>query len=357
MNAPLRWTKQFASQLGGLRNGMIMAWPGHVAKPGSVCAQFAHLVDIVPTVLEAAKLPAPNSVYGVRQKSLDGQSLLPSLNACSPNKPRTQYFEIGGKIGLYHDGWFLSGDDGRTPWENLPPTGARPTMEWTLYDLSKDFSQSTDLSAREPARLAAMMALWKQEAERNEVLPLDHRFASARVDRSAFGSMRKHFDYWGKDISLPATGTAPFLAGRSFTLTADLVLDKPDASGAIVAWGSRFGGWSLYLDHGRPAFQWARSTDPNEMAQARSSNPLPQGRSKLTLRFATLGPGNGADVSLASGTDELARAHLPNAMLMPAGNGESFDIGRDLGVPVTEYRTSGGRIDGDVPHVAIDFDH
>ena len=121
MNTPLRWVKQFGSMLGGVRNGMILSWGQRTARPGAVCGQFSHLIDIAPTVLEAARLTAPARVYGVAQKPIDGQSLLPSLAACDADKPRTQYFEMTGKAGLYHDGWFLSGENGRPSWENRPP--------------------------------------------------------------------------------------------------------------------------------------------------------------------------------------------------------------------------------------------
>ena len=355
MNTPLRWTKQFASMLGGIRNGMILSWKGHVTHPGSVCGAFSHLVDIAPTMLAAAQLPAPGNVNGVAQKPLDGESLLPNLTACNASHPRTQYFEIGGKVGLYHDGWFLSGDDGRVSWENLPPTGARPKVVWALYNLDKDFSQSTDLAAKEPAQLQAMMALWQQEATRNHVLPLDHRFGPGRAGPAAFAGGSKHFDFWGKDISLPAIGR-PMLFGRSFTLDAQLALDKPDASGAVLALGSRFGGWSLYLDKGHPAFIFARSTDPNEISKVRSDKTLPAGATTLRMRFASQGFGKGVEVTLSSGSVELARLQLPTGVVMPAGGGETLDVGRDLGVPVTDYRTPHGVIEGDIPHVGVDFD-
>ncbi|PLK27596.1 sulfatase-like hydrolase/transferase [Novosphingobium sp. TH158] len=299
MNTPLRWVKQMPSMLGGVRNGMILNWPGHVAHPGAVCSQFGHLVDIARTVLDAAKLPAPDSVYSVKQKPLDGQSLLGSLAACDGAKPRTQYFEIGGKVGLYLDGWFLSGDDGRPSW--IEQTKPRP-LTWTLYNLDKDFAQGTDLAAKEPARLSEMLALWKAEAARNNVFPLD----------------------------------------------------KPDASGAVLAWGSKFGGLGLYLDHGHAAFAWAKSTDPAEMATVRSATTLPQGKVNLTLRFEI--KGGTAIAILSSNGVELARGPLPSIAFQPSGNGESLDICRDLGVGVTAYATPFGEIKGDVPHVSIDFD-
>ncbi|MBW8785824.1 MAG: arylsulfatase [Novosphingobium sp.] len=355
MDTPLRWVKQVASMLGGVRNGMILSWKGHVPHPGSICPTFGHVIDIAPTVLDAAHLPAPAVVNGIRQKPMDGQSLLPSLAACDPDKPRTQYFEIGGKVGLYHDGWFLSGDDGRLSWEPLPPGGPRPPMSWTLYDLRKDFSQGINVSAKYPQQLAGMKALWEQEARRNDVFPLDHRFGPARSDLAAMAGGRKHFDYWGKEISLPAM-SGPYLAARSFTVKADLRLDSASASGAVLAWGSRFGGWSLFLDQGRPAFVWARSTDPQEMARVVAPRALPAGSVQLTLRFVSHGLGQPAEAILSSGGTELARGILPGNVLMPAGGGETLDIGRDLGVPVTDYRTPHGELQGDVPRLTVDFD-
>lgn len=355
MNAPLPWLKQYASMLGGIRNGMIMAWGDNVSRPGTVCAQFAHLNDLAPTILEAAQLPAPEMVMGVKQKAMDGQSLLPSVKTCDPAKPRTQYFEIGGKVGLYHDGWFLSGDDGRVAWENLPPSGARPEVKWSLYNLTTDFSQSHDLAAQEPAKLQEMISLWRQEAERNNVYPLDHRFASARGAAGLLGSGRKQFDFWGKDVSIPTT-TEPVPILRSFTLDADLRLDTASASGAIVAFGSQFGGWSLYLDEGYPAFIGARSTDPNEITRVRAKRKLPKGATKLRMRFAVEKVAGPAVVTLSANDVELAQVRLPTSMLLAAGNGETLDIGRDLGVTVTEYRTPQGRIEGDIPHVRISFD-
>lgn len=355
MNTPLRWTKQFASMLGGVRNDMIVSWTGHVAKPGSVCGQFSHLIDLAPTILEAANLPAPKVVNGIQQKPMDGQSLLPSLAACQGDKPRTQYFEIGGKVGLYSDGWFLSGEDDRPSWENVGPGGPRPPVTWTLYDLTKDWAQATDVAAKNPQKMAEMKALWDQEAKRNNVYPQDYRFGPGRADIRSFMSAAKHYDLWGKDVSLPAMGK-PLLFGRAFTLVADLKLDSAQASGAVVALGSRFGGWSLYLDKGRPAFTFARSTDPQEISSVVSTKTLPAGASKLTMRFASRGFMKDADVILSADGTEFARVNLPSSVLMPAGNGETLDVGKDIGVPVVEYATPHGMIEGDITHVSIDYD-
>ena len=355
MNAPLRWAKQYASHLGGIRNGMILSWPGHVRNPGSICGQFTHLNDMVPTFLDAADLPAPTKVFGVEQKSIDGLSLLPSLENCNRTSPRTQYFEIGGKIGLYHAGWFLSGDDGRLPWQDLPPSGPRPEIKWSLYNLDEDFSQSLDLAAREPERLNAMLEIWSHEARTNSVFPLDHSFGMGRGAAAMRGNGHKHFDLWGKDVSVPAmTAILPF--ARSFIVSADLHLNSATASGVVVAYGSKFGGWSLYLDQGRPAFIGARSTDPKEISYVFADQPLPRGANRLTMRFNVEKPGGPAEVTLLTEGEEIGKVLLPNSMLMAAGNGETLDVGRDLGVPVTEYATPQGRIDGDIDHVSFDFD-
>ncbi|MCJ2179168.1 arylsulfatase [Novosphingobium album (ex Hu et al. 2023)] len=355
MNTPFRWVKQYADMLGGIRNGMIVNWAGHVAKPGSICGEFSHLIDITPTILDAAGLPAPKEVLGTMQKPMDGESLLPALQSCPAEKPRTQYFEITGKMGLYHDGWFLSGEDGRPSWENLGPGGPNPTVTWTLYDLSKDFSQSTDVSAKYPDKLEAMKALFHSEGEKNDVFPIDHRFGMARAMSLMQPDPRKHFDFWGKDVSIPAIGSGPTLMARPFTLKADLKLDSAQASGAVVSLGSKFGGWSLYLDKGHPAFVWARSTDPQETFKAVSDKTLPQGVSTLTMQFQTKQPGGPAKIVLSAGGEEYAQLDVPVNYFSPSGNGESLDIGRDLGVPVTKYVTPHGMIEGDVPHVTVDY--
>ncbi|MCX7865372.1 MAG: arylsulfatase, partial [Novosphingobium sp.] len=301
------------------------------------------------------RIPAPAMVLGARQKPMDGSSLLPSLGKCEPDKPRTQYFEITGKVGLYHDGWFLSGEDGRLSWKVIGPQGPRPQLRWTLYDLRKDFSQSTDLSAKLPERTRDMIALFRKEASANNVFPLDHRFGAARQDPAALAMGRKRHDFWGKNISLPLA-SGPVLMARSFTLEADLDLSSNSASGVVVALGSRFGGWSLYLDQGRPAFHWARSTDPMEIRQGIASVALPAGKVTLRMRFETGKLGDPAQVVLSSAGSELASLDLPVNFVMPAGNGELLDIGRDLGVPVTDYRTPHGAIEGDISHVRISFD-
>jgi arylsulfatase len=354
MDTPFRWTKQYASMLGGIRNGMIMSWKGHVARPGGVCAEFGHLIDIAPTLLDAAHIPAPDTVNGVKQMPFDGQSLAPSLAACEPEKPRTQYFEMVGKVGLYQDGWFLSSDDGRMAWENRPPAGFDPAkMPWTLYDLRSDFSQSDDVSAQHPDKLQSMIETWRKVAADNNVFPLEHRFGMARGGRMPF-SMRKRYDYWGGDVSVPAM-QGPLFVGRAFTLDADVDLAKAHASGAIFAIGSRFAGFSFYLDDGRPSFAYALSTRPEDVTRIAATQRLPRGHANVRLSYVSEGIGKGAQVQILNGDTVVASGHVPKTFLVPAGNGEMLNVGKDTGVTVTDYRTPHGKLEGDVRHVSLTF--
>jgi arylsulfatase len=352
MDTPLRWTKQFASMLGGIRNGLVLSYPGHVKSPGTVCAEFGHVIDIVPTVLQAAGIPAPDVVYGVKQKPMDGQSLLPSLESCNPDKPRTQYFEIGGKKGLWYNGWFASQDDGRKPWDGVLPAGSEQQTSWALYDLDKDFSQSTDLSEKQPEMLRKLVALWDEEARRNQVYPVDHIFGAGR--KTPRPAPKDRYDFWGKDISIPTT-TGPSFIGRSFTIDAELELASGQASGVVMALGSRFAGWTLFLENGKPTFVYAPSLEAEKVTRIASEQALPGGAARLRLTFAQEGLGKPANVVISSGSTTLATGRIPVTFMIAGGAGETLDTGRDTGVPVTGYKTTSGEIEGDIRQVRLTF--
>lgn len=348
MNTPLRWTKQYTSTLGGIRNGMIMKWSNRAAQPGSVCPQFGHVIDIAPTILDATGLPAPKVVNGVVQDKMDGVSLLSSLKSCEPDGPRTQYFEIGGKIGLWYNGWWASRDDGRLPWQAKPP-GDPDTQPWQLYNLTQDFSQSRNVAAKHPEKLQELIAIWDREAKANNVYPLNHAFGPARASGHR-PSPRTQFDYWGKEVSVQM-GVGPQMAGRSFSVDVTLGAEVGVASGALVAIGSRFAGWSLYLDGGRPVFAYAASTYPQDMVSI-AANRAVKGK-KLSLKFETAGPRRPAMVSLSDADGVLASGPITNTFLIPAGLGETLDIGRDTGVPVIPYKQPLGAFPGEILHVRM----
>lgn len=352
MNTPLRWTKQYSSMLGGIRNGMILSWPGRMTAESSVCPEFSHVVDIAPTLLEAANLPVPKRVYGVDQKPMDGQSLLSSLSNCMADRPRTQYFETGGKVGLWHNGWFASNDDGRTPWQPVPEEGPNPPTVWSLYHLDEDFSQSTDLADAHPQKLQELIALWRQEAEKNQVYPLDHSFGAGR--KLTMPVLKDRYEFWGKNVSIPATA-GPMFTGRSFTLDATLDLPSGHASGAVVALGSRLAGWSFFLDEGKPAFVYALTHQADHTTRIAAPQALPSGNTTVRLTFEVAGMGQAAEVSISANGKVLAEGRIPRTFFVPGGSGEMLDIGRDTGVPVTEYVTPYGALEGDISHVELNF--
>lgn len=356
VNSPFPGTKQYASMLGGIRNSMVMSWPARArSSSGKVCAEFGHLVDIAPTVLDAAGLPAPESVYGVPQKPYDGVSLLSSLDNCRPDRPRTQYFEIAGKGGIYHDGWFASREDGRSAWE-FAPSQSRDAIAWRLYDLRSDFSQSTDLAAHNPEKLRTMVSLWEEEAKRNNVYPLLHAFAFGRYTGptpTAVTPVPKPLQFWGKNVSIPANRLP---VSRPFSLTASLKQTSAEDSGVIVAVGSHFSGWSLFLDQGRPTFAYAVTPQTQDNWRITSDRQIQAGDSKVTLDFTPSAAGGPAEVALRDGAGNLlAQGTIPRTY--PSHDAiESLDVGRDTGVPVIRYADKTGAFDGDISNVRISFE-
>lgn len=351
LNTPFQWTKQFASYLGGTRNGMVVSWPEEIAAKGEVRSQFSHLVDIAPTLLEAAGVPAPSSVYGVPQMSMDGHSLVPSFKG-APEQPRTQYFEISGAIGIYHDGWLAGKPSGRMPWEFRP--GTDETHAWELYHLEQDFSQSQNLAASNPEKLEEMQKIFHQEAKRNNVYPIDPLFGYARVGASQPrpGKRRTHYTYWSADTSV-VSAAAPMLGTTSFDITADIDVPK-DGRGVLLATGSRFGGWSFYLNDGRPVATHVYTNAPGSETRVESREKLRPGRQTLRFRFEqdSLQSRSG-ELAILSGDKVLARGHIPKTILIPAGIGETFDIGRDTGAPVTDYPWENNTFDGRIERVDV----
>jgi len=355
MNTPFRWTKQFASYLGGIRNGLVVSWPAQIHEHRAIRSQFSHLIDIAPTILDAAKIPQPKIVFGTPQQPMQGVSLAPWFSPGRAEQERTQYFQISGAVGIYSNGWFAGAPTGRMPWEKKPPVSTDPmTRTWELYDLRKDFSQAHDLAAAHPDKVKEMQRIFLTEAEKNHVLPFDDNFAIARhnLGPPPRGPVRREFDYWSADTSV-AAAAAPSFTGRSFEIKADVTL--PDnASGVIVATGSMFGGWSFFLEDGRPTVIQAFSQRPEEQMRVQAQTPLAAGAHQLRFVFnSDGGPKAAGDLKIYDGAMLLAEGRMSKTIIGTAGIGETFDIGRDTGVPVTTYRTAAGRLQGEVAHVRV----
>lgn len=363
MNTPFPWTKQVASHLGGTRNGAVVSWPARLRAHGEIRTQFQHLVDIYPTILEAAGLRAPTIVDGARQLTLDGASMWPALrDARATENNRTQYFEILGSRAIYHDGYMAGTTPLNPPWAaDAPSTSLDDDQSWELYNLRADFSQSTNLAAREPERLREMQALFAQEAERNDVYPLNPQRGVARLDALLFRfataspfNRRQRFVYSGQGYSIMQSD-APGLSGRDFTIEIDAEIPQGGGSGALIGYGSWFGGWSFYLDRGRPAMRHAFSQQPRDQFSVVATQPLPAGRVRLRyqFRYDGRGFGNGGTMRIFANGRRVAEGRVERQITVIAGLGETFDLGDDTGVPVLDYPDGRTRFNGRIERVEV----
>ncbi len=256
-DTPFKWTKQVASHFGGTRQGMAISWPGHIKDVGGVRTQFHHIIDIVPTILEAAGVQAPDTVSGIKQRPIEGVSMaytFDAANASAPSKRDTQYFEMVGNRAIYHDGWIAATTPPSPPWEL--GTGAMPPLDqykWELYNIAQDFSENNDLAASNPDKLKELQALFLTEAAKYQVLPLDNSgFVRLLAPKPSAIAGRTEFTYTGVNPGIPV-GNAPSLLDKDYTITADVTIPDGGAEGMIATMGGRFGGYGLLLTH---SFNW-----------------------------------------------------------------------------------------------------
>jgi arylsulfatase A-like enzyme len=358
MDTPFQWMKQIASHFGGTRNAMVVSWPAHIKTRGELRSQFGHVIDIYPTLLQAAGIQAPTIVDGVRQQPVDGISLMYSFDrANTPERHQTQYFEMIGNRAMYQDGWIASTTPRRMPWSQVTPTGDTITdYQWELYDLRHDYSQAHNLAAIQPEKLKQLQDLWLTEAQRNKVFPVDDSFGSGRSRQAILAGMsrRTDFTYWGKDISV-GERIQPTFAGRSFSVTATVTLPSTDVTGVMLATGSWFGGWSFYFKDGRPVAYEAFSENPGEQYRVAATEKLPTGQAVIRYDFDYDGGGLGLGGLMRISVDgkEVARGRIERTITATAGSGETFDIGLDSGVPVSDEYEREGRFPGDIAKIEV----
>ncbi|HEX8797421.1 MAG TPA: sulfatase-like hydrolase/transferase, partial [Terriglobales bacterium] len=256
-DTPFKWTKQVASHFGGTRQGLCISWPGHIKDPGGIRTQFHHVIDIVPTILEAAGIQVPDVVKGIKQKPIEGVSMLysfDSANANAPSKRDTQYFEMVGNRAIYHDGWIATTTPPAPSWEI--GTAAMPPMnqyKWELYNITEDYSEYNDLSTKNPDKLKELQALFLNEAGKYQVFPLDNsgfvRYTAPKPSETAGVT---NFTYTGVNSGIPVSN-APSIIARDYTITANVTIPDGGAEGVIATMGGRFGGYALILT---PSFNW-----------------------------------------------------------------------------------------------------
>jgi arylsulfatase A-like enzyme len=357
LDTPFPWLKQIASHLGGVRNGLVISWPRRIKAHGELRTQYHHVTDILPTLLDAADIKAPTRVDGISQQRIDGTSMTYSFDAPTAQSPHhTQYYEMMGNRGIYHDGWLANTTPRNLPWTIAGPRPGSDvtTYNWELYDLRTDFSQTHDLSAKEPLRLKQMQALFDVEARRNNVYPIQDSSLGFRAMRwmRAAGPLRTHYVFWGKGIRLPGTSAPPIFA-LPFSIEADVEVPQDGANGVIVAAGSLFGGWSFYLEDGRPVAYAAVTQFPGQQFRVAAEKSLAPGPNKLRFEVGAAGPGGVLKIFVNGA--QVAQGDLPMRPRTLAGLGETFDIGRDSNTPVSGEYQNEGVFTGEIEKVVVDL--
>ena len=295
-DTPFSWFKQNASQLGGVNQNMVVSWPARIKDKGGLREQFVHVIDVLPTILEATGISAPETVDGIKQAPIEGTSFaytFDAANAKAPSRHRTQYFEMMGQWALYHDGWFLSTKVNRAPWEAFGAANPDPLNNQVLelFDLNQDFSQSEDVAAKFPDKVKELKELFVAEAKKYQVFPMDASVAARIVaPRPNITAGRTEFVYTRPMVGLPQ-GDSPMLLNTSYTITAEIEVPQGGAEGMILTSGGRFAGYGFYLLQGRPVFLWNLA----DLARIRWQGPdaLPPGRHTVAFDFKYDGLGVG----------------------------------------------------------------
>ena len=355
-DTPFTWFKQNASKLGGIRQNMVISWPARIKDKGGLREQFSHVIDIVPTILEATGIPAPEMVDGIKQAPIEGTSLaytFDAKNAKEPSHHETQYFEMFGQWALYHEGWLLSTKVNRAPWEAFGAANPDPLNNQVLelYNLSTDFSQSKNIADEHPDKIKKMKQMFIAEAKKYQVFPMDASVASRIVaPRPNITDGRTEFVYTHPMIGLPQ-GDSPFLLDSSYTITADLEVPEGGAEGMILTSGGRFAGYGFYLLKGKPVFLW----NLINLNRIKWEGPDALTPGKHTLEFDFKYDGLGVGTLAYNNMSGLGRSGtgtlkvdgktvqtftMPHTLPMILQWDESFDIGSDTltGVNDADYK-------------------
>ena len=351
MDTPFKWTKQVASHYGGTAQGVAMSWPGHITDAGGIRRQFHHVIDIAPTILEAAGIPLPETINGIKQRPMDGVSMAYTWDKAGANAaPRrtTQYFEMLGNRAIYHGGWLAATTPATLPWElsTKPAPDVITGYQWELYHVAEDPTEFNDLAAKMPDKLKQMQDLFYAEAKKHDVLPLDNSSLTRwNAPKPNLTGGRKVFTYAGAMTGIPNSG-APSILNKAYVITAEVTIPKGGGEGMIVTDGGRFGGYALFLSKGvggirkgKPVFLYNLL---NLKRTVWAGPELSPGKHTIAFEFTPAAPGlgkGGTGVLKVDGK-EVARNTMENSTPITFPEDETFDIGSDTrtGVAMVEYR-------------------
>jgi arylsulfatase len=357
LDTPYQWTKAVASHWGGTRNGTIVHWPGGIGAKGEVRHQFHHVIDVVPTILEAAGLPAPASVNGIPQAPLDGVSMAYAFdNPEAAERHETQYFEVFCNRGIYHQGW-TAVTKHSTPWV-LGPLPAFEDDVWELYDTNTDWSQAHDLAAEMPEKLAELQQLWLEEAKKYNVLPLDDRRVE-RLDPNLAGRpqlVRGNSQLLFGGMGRLTEGSVINVKNKSHSVTAEVEVPEGGAEGVIVAQGGAFGGWVLYAKGGR--LKYCHNFIGLQRFTVESEAAIPGGTRQVRMEFEYEGggPGKGGKARLYVDGDQVGEGQIGATVPFMFSSDETTDVGQDTASPVSDdYTPQESAFSGTVNWVQIDI--
>jgi len=351
MDTPFKWVKQVPSHFGGTAQGMVISWPGHITDLGAVRRQFHHVIDIVPTILEAAGISQPETINGIKQIPIEGVSMAytwDNANAAAPSRHTTQYFEMLGNRAIYQDGWVAATTPATLPWElsTKSPPDVITGYNWELYNVQDDPTQFNDLAAKMPDKLKQMQDLFYAEAKKYNVLPLDNT-TLARWDtpRPSLTAGRTEFTYSGELTGTPPSA-APDIKNKSYTITAEVEIPEGGAEGMIVTEGGRFGGYGLFLSKGEFGIGRGKVVflyNLLDLKRTAWEGPeLEAGKHTIVFDFKSAEPGlgKGGTGILSVDGKEVARNTLEHTTPITFPEDESFDVGQDTrtGVALLEYR-------------------
>jgi arylsulfatase A-like enzyme len=356
-DTPFQWTKQIASHYGGTTNGVLVSWPARIKAKGEVRSQFTYVTDIAPTVLEAAGLPFPKSVNGTVQRPFDGTSMLYTFdNAKAKETHTTQYFEMFGNRGIYHDGW-VACTRHSIPWLMVPLPPLSKDV-WELYHVAEDFSEANDLAAKNPEKLKELQDLFTKEAIKNHVLPIDDR-RSERFNAAIAGRPDLMGDRTSLTVYPGMTGMTENafinVKNRSHTITAPVELKDGNTNGVIIAQAGAFGGWVIYMKEGKVHYEY--NFFGVERTNIASTASLPAGKHLIKFQYEIdqAKPGTGGKCILLVDDKKVAEGHIPKTQPFAFSADEGADVGMDAETAVSDdYKQGDNKFTGKIVKVTID---